>query len=78
MTLRCILDGLLLPARLMTTVGGSDLPALVAYDGDEGFVVEALEAVYYELVQACPEEVLGLETGRYRLLRRARDFQLAG
>jgi hypothetical protein len=78
MTLRCLLDGLLLPARLIRTVGGSDLPALVAYDGDEGFVMEALEAIYYEVVQAGPEELLGLETGRYRLLRRARDFQMAG
>jgi hypothetical protein len=71
-TLRCLLDGLLLPARLQ---GGKS--PLVAYDGDESFVMEALEAVYYEVVAATVEEWLGLEQGRYRLLRRAADFHWA-
>jgi hypothetical protein len=68
-TLRCLVDGLLLDATLYPSEG-----ALVAYDGDEGFTLEALEALYYELVSATPEEVLGLEAARYRLLRRAEDF----
>src|SRR4051812_20424683 len=71
MTLRCLLDGLLLPARL---IFGPGPPALLAFDGDEGFTMEAVEALYYELVAATPDEVLGLEKGRYRLLRRAEDF----
>ena len=73
MTLRCLLDGLLLPATLRR-----DEPALVAYDGEEGFAMEALEAVYYELVLATPAELLGLERARYRLLRRAADFLCLG
>jgi hypothetical protein len=71
-TLRCLLDGLLLPACFRD--GGS---ALVARDGDESFALEALEAVYYEVVQATMEELLRLELTRYRLLRRARDFRWA-
>lgn len=72
MILRCVLDGLLLPAEILP--GGRDL---VAFDGDEGFVMEALEALYYELVSASPEELRHLERARYRLLRRAADFQTA-
>jgi hypothetical protein len=71
MTLRCLLDGLLLPALLCP-----GQPALMAYDGDESFGVEAIEALYYELVAASPEEVVGLENARYRLLRRAEDFEM--
>jgi hypothetical protein len=67
------LDGLLLPATLRR----GD-PSLVAYDGDEGFAMEALEAVYYEVVSATPAEMLGLERARYRLLRRAEDFVCLG
>jgi hypothetical protein len=63
------MDGLLLRGRMM-----SPGPALVAYDGDESFVLEALEALYYELVSATEQELLVLEQGRYRLLRRAPDF----
>ncbi len=70
MTLRCLLDGLLLPARIPQ--GQS---ALVAYDGDEPFALEALEAMYYEVVEASTEEWLGLERASYRLLRRAADFR---
>lgn len=71
MTLRCVLDGLLLPAEL------SETPlALIVYDGLEAFEMEALEAVYYEVVEATPDELLGLQGVRYRLLRRAADFEL--
>jgi len=69
-TLRCLLDGLLLPAALCPVC-----PPLVAWDGDEAFGVEAVEALYYELVSATPDELLGLERARYRLLRRAGDFR---
>lgn len=70
MTLRCVLDGLLLPAIL-----DQGQPPLVAWDGDEAFALEAVEAMYYELVEATLEEVLELERSYYRLLRRAADFQ---
>lgn len=70
MTLRCVLDGLLLPAMLR-----AEYPPLLAWDGDEQFAVEALEARYYEVVCATEDELLGLETARYRLLRRADDFK---
>lgn len=69
MTLRCLLDGLLLPA---TVVGYG--PRLLAYDGDESFMLEALEAVYYEVVSATRDEWLAVESAPYRLLRRASDF----
>jgi hypothetical protein len=68
-TLRCLLDGLLLPACFH---GGR---SLVAYDGDESFALEALEALHYEVVEATTEEWLRLEGARYRLLRRAADFR---
>lgn len=69
MTLRCVLDGLLLPARIIAGIG-----SLIAYDGDEPFTLEAIEAIYYEVVCATPEEMLAAEQGKYRLLRRAADF----
>ena len=72
MILRCVLDGLLLPAEL-----GSDAPSLIAYDGDEGFHVEAVEAMFYEVVSATWDEVLWLEGAGYRLLRIADDFRRA-
>jgi hypothetical protein len=50
---------------------------LVAFDGGEAFVLEALEALYYEVVSATVEEILGLERTHYRLLRRAADFAYA-
>jgi hypothetical protein len=68
-TLRCKLDGLLLPAVLRPAD-----PPLVAYDGDEAFGVEAVEAAFYELLAATAEEVLKLEQAHYRLLRRAAEF----
>ena len=70
MILRCILDGLLLPAELRP-----DAAQLVAYDGDEAFRLEALEAIFYELVSATRDEIVWLQRGGYRLLRFASDFQ---
>ncbi|HXG11104.1 MAG TPA: hypothetical protein VNK04_15195 [Gemmataceae bacterium] len=70
MKIRCLLDGLLLDAFLC-----AHPPALIAVDGGEAFALEAVEALYYELVSATPEEILGLERACYRLLRRAADFE---
>ena len=74
MTIRCILDGLMLPA----VVRSAEVPPLVAFEGHEAFPVEAVEALYYEMVSATRDEVLALETVHYRLLRPAEDFQLLG
>lgn len=73
MILRCVLDGLLLPAEM---VPGQN--RLLAFDGDEGFEMEALEALFYELVEATPEELRHLERAHFRLLRVADDFRHAG
>ncbi len=73
MKLRCLLDGLLLPAHV-----GRGTPAVVAYDGEEAFALEALEALYYEVVEATREEWLALERAHYRLMRRAADFRWLG
>jgi len=70
-TIRCLLDGLMLPALIRT-----HHPPVVAFEGDESFPVEAVEALFYELVSATPDEVLRLERAHYRLLRRADDFRL--
>ena len=51
MFLRCMIDGLLLPAELRPEV----LP-LVVFDGDESFNMQWLEAAYYELVAASDAE----------------------
>jgi hypothetical protein len=72
MTLRCILDGLLLPA----VVRAKPNSPLTAWDGDEPFDVEPVEAVYYQMVTATREELLNLARAQYRLLRPAPDFQL--
>ncbi len=69
MILRCTLDGLLLEAEMRP-----DGAVLVVHDGDEAFDLEALEAQFYELVAAAPEELLQLEEAHYRLLRLAEDF----
>jgi hypothetical protein len=69
-TIRCVLDGLLLYATLR-----AEPSRLIVFDGDESFVLEAVEALYYELVAATREELLGLERAYLRLLRRAADFQ---
>lgn len=70
MTIRCLIDGLLLHAMLRT-----EPPMLEVFDGDESFALEAVEALYYELVAASREELLGLERAYFRLLRRAADFR---
>ena len=70
MILRCVLDGLLLPAEF-----SPDGPSLVAYDGAEGFRMEAVEAVFYELVSASRDEIVLLQRAGYRLLRLADDFR---
>jgi hypothetical protein len=67
--LRCRLDELLLPATMRT-----GLPPLVVYDGDESFLLEAIEATYYELLEATPEE-RRLVALYYRLLRVAADYR---
>ncbi len=72
MILRCVLDGLLLPAEV-----SSQAASLVAQDGDESFRMEALEAVFYELVSATCDEVVRLQRCGYRLLRFAADFRKA-
>jgi hypothetical protein len=70
--IRCTLDGLLLHAELHPAAEG-----LVAFDGEEPFVMEAVEAIFYELVSATCEEILQLQRARYRLLRLAEDFRCA-
>ncbi len=69
MILRCVVDGLLLPAEL-----APNSTALVAYDGDEGFSLEAIEALFYEVVSATCDEIVSLQRAGYRLLRLAEDF----
>ncbi len=71
MTIRCLIDGLLLPALVDRGRG-----PVTAYDGDEAFCLEAVEATFYEIVEADAEELLGLEQAQYRLLRPAWDFLL--
>ena len=72
MILRCKLDGLLLRGHVSRR-----LTALVAHDGDESFLMDALEALYYEVVSATAEELLWLEQAHYRLLHRGPNFRLA-
>ena len=69
MLLRCTLDGLLLEAK--RNPAGSKL---IAFDGDEAFGMERVEAIYYELVAATHDDVIWLEQAGYRLLRKAADF----
>jgi len=68
--LRCVLDGLLLCATVR-----AEPPILLAFDGEEPFAMEAIEALYYEIVTATREELIALERACFRLLRRAADFQ---
>ena len=70
MLLRCVLDGLLLCATV-----SAEPPMLLAFDGDESFALEAIEALYYEIVTATKEEQIVLERACFRLLRRAADFR---
>jgi hypothetical protein len=67
--LRCVLDGLLLQAKISPATG-----RLRAWDGDESFVMEAVEAIHYEAVLATAVEMLAVERAGFRLLRRAADF----
>ena len=69
MLLRCRLDNLLLDAW-----PHPKRRTLIAYDGDEGFEMERVEAVYYELVAATPHDLDWLEQSDYRCLRLASDF----
>ena len=71
MKLRCTLDDLLLHAEIQPNQGG-----LWAFDGPEGFLMEALEVVFYEVVSATWEEIARLEEAGYRLLRYAEDFEI--
>jgi hypothetical protein len=68
--LRCVIDGLLLDARLHPA-----RQRLQVFDGGESFLLEAVEAIFYELVAADEDELLQLQEARYRLLRLAADFQ---
>jgi hypothetical protein len=68
MFLRCKIDQLLLPA--FPASGG-----LIARDGTESFILERVEAIYYELLSATLEEQLWLERNGYRLLKPAADFR---
>ena len=70
MILRCTIDHLMLIARRHPVE-----PVIVAYDGDESFEMERVEAAYYELVEATLDESLWLQQVGYRLLRRAADFR---
>jgi hypothetical protein len=70
MMLRCVLDGLLLRAEMCPHSN-----RLIAIDGAEAFPLEAVEALYYELVAASCNEILLLQQAGYRLLRFAGDFQ---
>jgi hypothetical protein len=70
--IRCVLDGLLLPAEFRPDTAG-----LVAHDGDEAFRMEAVEAIFYEVVSATRDEILRLQGSGYRLLRFAEDFATA-
>jgi hypothetical protein len=72
MTLRCLLDGLLLHAELRPGTR-----RLLAFDGDEPFLMEAVETTFYELVSATWDELVGLQHAQYRLLRPAADFQFS-
>jgi hypothetical protein len=63
-----VLDGLVLPAEWRLGV-----PPLVVHDDDESFLLEQIEALYYELVAATDDERLLIQR-YYRLLRMAEDF----
>jgi hypothetical protein len=70
-TLRCVLDDLLLPAELRAGV-----PPVLVFDGDESFLLEAVEALYYELVEATDDERRIVQR-HYRLLKLACDYRRA-
>jgi hypothetical protein len=68
--IRCTIDGLLLHAEIDPVRN-----VLIAFDSGEAFVMEAIEAGFYELVAATAQEIVQLEQAHYRLLRRAWDFR---
>ncbi len=70
MLLRCLIDGLVLPANWSEGDG-----PLLATDGNETFALEALEAQFYEVIAATESEWLRVERWSYRLLRKASDFE---
>ena len=70
MIIRCVLDGLLLPASFE-----GRLSELRAWDDDESFAIDAIEAHFYEVVEASSLELFQLERSRYRLLRPSWDFE---
>jgi len=70
MILRCKIDGLLLVAHRHPSH-----PALIAYDGEESFEMERVEAHFYEVAAATRDELLWLELAGYRLLKPADDFE---
>jgi hypothetical protein len=67
--LRCLIDDLLLPAEVQP-----DADRILVYDDDESFLLEYVEAMYYELVAATEDERLTIQRN-YRLLRTAADFR---
>ena len=69
MILRCTLDNLLLPAKVV-----DGIPPLIVFDGEESFLMESIEALYYEMVEASEYERLFVQRF-YRLLRMAADFR---
>ena len=70
MKIRCLLDNLILHAEMHLTER-----ALMVFDGEESFALEAVEALFYEVVSATLDEVVQLELAHYRLLRQAEDFE---
>lgn len=69
MILRCTIDHLLLPAEIRNG-------QVIAFDGEEGFFMEKVEATYYEILAATAQELTMLQRAQYRLLQRGEDFQL--
>ena len=67
MKLRCLLDGLFLKVVIRTWP-----PAVIAYDGDEAFALDALEALRVEL------ERRGIVLALARVKQDVRDALVAG
>jgi hypothetical protein len=59
----------MLPAELR-----AGIPPMLVFDGDESFLLEAVEALYYELVEATDDERRIVQR-QYRLLKLAGDFR---
>lgn len=71
MLLRCRLDGLILDAQPQF-----ERSVLLAFDGDEGFDMERMEVLHYELIAASQQDLTWLQRVGYRCLRTAADFTL--